>query len=638
MTEPVKTYVTVAQRRQAAARQLKELSTTSEVSPVLLEGAPFARTFWARLWHSHFEGHELTSKRMNKGLSCLRNNAVVHFEASERRLKALVSGVWGDMARVFTVTVELSPVPLATWQKAKDYFQSRVHTVSELLSGRLPAAAAGYLRDSETAFLPGKDAVSSVCDCGDGPFCIHAAAAMCAAAVRIDSQPRLFFLLLGVDPEELVSGLAGLPEPIPSERLTHSDLPAQLPLPLFEQSGEGAPTVVVRRRSGREAGAAAPSAAPEPDGPDRGAPEPPHFGGEVLPPYGSQVTRPYGTPAPHPFGGGPSSNSQGGGPDSPWPPSEELSDESAEDFLKPRKRRLPRASSTRRKKSVWVPVPVDGEPSAEAAAVPPEKPRSRRGGRVIPDEYQFSGLYERLRPAQAVASSDPSGAGEVSPQDEPVSGKRQARRTPARSAAGSEPKSEVSTVSTAATKPALKPAPEPVAKAAARTSRAAAAKPAQKPRATVSKAASTAKAAARPAKAAAKTARAAPKNAKAAPKNAKAAPKNVKAAPKTSRPAARTARPAAKPSKAVRTSKQPRRPMELPPLDFRRVTGNDIRALRKYTALPLEAFSYKMKICKATLIRWESTKGVLGLYTPSVEALKRLYRSLQRKARNQDYS
>jgi uncharacterized Zn finger protein/DNA-binding transcriptional regulator YiaG len=70
---------------------------------------------------------------------------------------------------------------------------------------------------------------------------------------------------------------------------------------------------------------------------------------------------------------------------------------------------------------------------------------------------------------------------------------------------------------------------------------------------------------------------------------------------------------------------------DIPTLDFEKVTGKHIRALRKSVGWSLEAFSDNLGICKATVDRWENSKGTLSLYTPSVEALRKLYKAIVRR-------
>jgi uncharacterized Zn finger protein len=69
----------------------------------------------------------------------------------------------------------------------------------------------------------------------------------------------------------------------------------------------------------------------------------------------------------------------------------------------------------------------------------------------------------------------------------------------------------------------------------------------------------------------------------------------------------------------------------VPDIDFDRVTGKNIRELRKSMGWSLDVFSDRLGICKATVDRWESTRGPLSLYTPSMEALKKLYKSINKK-------
>jgi DNA-binding transcriptional regulator YiaG len=663
MSDPVKTYVRVADRRAAAARHIKELSSEGEVTPVQLEGAPYARGFWAKQWHRHFERLNVAARLMSKGFSFLRNNAVVHFEASPGRILARVA----DDDGLYNLSVDFSPVDPDRWEALREFMRANPVSLAGLLSGaRLPAPVADRLRSPSGGLLPAEGEYSCACDCREPSFCVHVAAALCAAAVRMESDPALAFRLRRADPADLAfrdgddpedeEDAAAFPEPL-----------APLPLASLDLTAGGHPpsAVVVRRRRGQESrldwSSVVAPVEPEPA---------PSFAEPFL--------------------------ASGDAADDP------AADEPAQPL---RKRRLPRVNRARRKKAVWVDVPLDpdGQPVPEPAVVPEvvqaEEPPKRRPGRPrrpvpreIPKDYQFGELFARLRPEPAPTSApgEAAGSGDVRPAPR-LSGRKARAEADAQSPSG---RGTASGQSGRKARAAAQADGVPVGRQAASRAKSRTAAPAPAPSGRkAAEAPSGRKAASGPfgsktalgpsgrkadsSPSGRRTAAASPANApsgargstRAATRSAsksevrkvstasstsvaKAAtkPSTAKKAsarkPATKRSAATVKAPVRK-AAAVSSRKAPvaRKAVSktvaaasatLPILDFRRVSGKDIRALRRYTGLPLEAFSYKMKICKATLIRWESTKGILGLYTPSVEALKRLYRSLQRKSRTQD--
>ncbi|MDR1081063.1 MAG: hypothetical protein LBQ79_08930 [Deltaproteobacteria bacterium] len=665
MNDRVNEYQTVAAKRAAAARQLKELSSITSVSPVQLDGATYARGFWSRMWRRHFEQMPIASKRMSRGLSLLRNNAILHFEDNPGRIRALVMGdVAGD--HTYETSVDFAPASESSWAAARGFMKSHPVTLDDILAGRLESPIPEFLRSPAAGLLPFEHEFVGSCECSDRPFCIHMAAAVCAVAVRIESDPAFLFRLRGVHPADIAYG---------TETASAEGAESEpLPLASLDLAAAAASKVVVRRRAGQEQRVeltgAEPVCLPASSPPS----SPPSLQASPFPP----ATAPSpSSPAPLPESGGPSGN----GDDEPETP------------VRPRRPRLSRSGGTRRKRSYWVPVPVEGpgdsDEAAEAAetaetevpfagALPPPSPpvpepaagRRRRGGRPrgmksrqIPEDYQFGDLFAKLN-----AASGPLPAENGSPDDAPAASRRvppnvSGRSRKSRAAAGtaSARSARPSAVDAATTGRASSPPASGRGPASEDQSRAASASPAARRAASNSPAPAQAgargstRAATRSAsKSEVKTVSTAsslpaPKASASKPTAARktADPKPAARKSAAAKPSARSAaksadRKAPKLPSALKgtTSKsvkaEPFTKTSLPPLDFRHVSGKDIRALRRYTGLPLEAFSYKMKICKATLIRWESTKGILGLYTPSVEALKRLYRSLQRKVRNKE--
>ncbi|MDR1312108.1 MAG: hypothetical protein LBQ12_00050, partial [Deltaproteobacteria bacterium] len=277
MTERVTEYQTVAAKRAAAARQLEELSRVAQVNPVLLEGASYARGYWSRLWRRNFEQMPLASKSMSRGLSFLRNNAVMHFEESTGRLRALV--FCDDCPEpVCNAILEFSPVSARAWTAVRDFMRANPISLEDILAGRIEPPVSEYFKNPKCGLLPSEADFTGTCTCGVEPFCSHMAAAICAAAVKIEADPTILFRLRGVHPADLA---------FISEDDSRARSLAAEPLPLASLDLSGGSTVVVRRRGGLESRVAAVAPAdPEaqPEAPSPASPDEPPPIYQAFPP------------------------------------------------------------------------------------------------------------------------------------------------------------------------------------------------------------------------------------------------------------------------------------------------------------------------------------------------------------------
>lgn len=71
---------------------------------------------------------------------------------------------------------------------------------------------------------------------------------------------------------------------------------------------------------------------------------------------------------------------------------------------------------------------------------------------------------------------------------------------------------------------------------------------------------------------------------------------------------------------------KPRTPSKKPKAAPFKPTGAAVRKLRKQTGLSEEQFAQKIGVSKASIIKWESTKGPLKLQAKSIEKLEKLHK------------
>src|SRR3984957_20683505 len=76
-----KPYVSVAQRRANAMKEVKKLADKGRIiSPVQLEGKRIARTFWGKAWCDNLETYSDYASRLPRGRSYVRNGSVIDLQ------------------------------------------------------------------------------------------------------------------------------------------------------------------------------------------------------------------------------------------------------------------------------------------------------------------------------------------------------------------------------------------------------------------------------------------------------------------------------------------------------------------------------------------------------------------------------
>jgi DNA-binding transcriptional regulator YiaG len=68
-----------------------------------------------------------------------------------------------------------------------------------------------------------------------------------------------------------------------------------------------------------------------------------------------------------------------------------------------------------------------------------------------------------------------------------------------------------------------------------------------------------------------------------------------------------------------------------PVLDFDRVTGADITALREFSGLSVPSFAFRLGVARTTVERWESAPANIALRRESLKKLRALYKKMSRK-------
>ena len=197
-----KPYVPVAKRRAQAAKEVaRRLKNGEKISPVQIEGRTIAASFWGKAWGENLESYSDFENRLPRGRTYVRNGSVVHLAIEAGRIRAMVSG-----SELYTVQIQISPLPRPEWETLKRQCAGQVGTIVELLQGKLSAAVMQRVTDRDHGLFPKPQEIEMTCSCPDyAGMCKHVAAVMYGVGNRLDRSPELLFQLRGVNQAELIT-------------------------------------------------------------------------------------------------------------------------------------------------------------------------------------------------------------------------------------------------------------------------------------------------------------------------------------------------------------------------------------------------------------------------------------------------
>ena len=195
-------YVSVAQRRAEAAREMKKLhSRGMNVEPIEIQDRKIAHTFWGKAWCKHLEQFSDFANRLPRGRTYVRNGSVCHLAIKQGKVEAIVSG-----SELYKVTIDIAPLSSAMWKNVRKQCAGQIGSMLELLQGHLSSQVMGIVTDPTKGLFPQPGDIKLHCDCPDwADMCKHVAAVLYGVGARLDKKPELLFVLRKVDHEELIS-------------------------------------------------------------------------------------------------------------------------------------------------------------------------------------------------------------------------------------------------------------------------------------------------------------------------------------------------------------------------------------------------------------------------------------------------
>jgi len=197
-------YVTVAERKQLAAKKLKALEKKgSKLEPMgtLKSRIKIATSFWGRSWCRHLESFSDYENRLPRGRTYVRNGSVLHLGIERGKIKALVQG-----SDLYELSIDIDPLPVPQWTAVKQACQGKIATLIELLQGKISDEIMTVVTDPTNGLFPKPKQIHFNCNCPDwADMCKHIAAVLYGVGARLDDNPELLFTLRGVDQNELIS-------------------------------------------------------------------------------------------------------------------------------------------------------------------------------------------------------------------------------------------------------------------------------------------------------------------------------------------------------------------------------------------------------------------------------------------------
>jgi uncharacterized Zn finger protein len=244
-------YVPVAVRRRRAEQKLRKLAKKGKpVSPVKIEGRTIASTFWGKSWCSNLERYSDYENRLPRGRSYVRNGSVVDLQISKGEVKAYVSGT-----SLYSVTIGISPVTIRRWKSICNDCAGSIDSLVELLQGRLAKGVMDRVCREGDGLFPAPNEIKLSCSCPDwADMCKHVAAALYGVGARLDREPKLLFVLRGVDENDLLARAGSdLPMaaamPASAQVLGEGDIAALFGLEMVDAARPDEPIRVRRKRS-----------------------------------------------------------------------------------------------------------------------------------------------------------------------------------------------------------------------------------------------------------------------------------------------------------------------------------------------------------------------------------------------------
>ncbi|SDP43750.1 SWIM zinc finger family protein [Desulforhopalus singaporensis] len=197
-------YVTVAEKKARALKKLEKLKKKNPgIKPVILQGKTLARNWWGKSWNKNLERYADYENRIDRGRSYVRLGAVLDLQIKREKISALVAG---SAEQPYKVEISIMPITLERWKEIRQQCEGQLQSLQDLLAGKFPESLADIFFSKDKGLFPDPKAIKLDCSCPDwATMCKHVAATLYGVGARLDEDPSLFFILRGVNTNELIA-------------------------------------------------------------------------------------------------------------------------------------------------------------------------------------------------------------------------------------------------------------------------------------------------------------------------------------------------------------------------------------------------------------------------------------------------
>ena len=197
-------YVSVGEKRAKAERKLDQLKKKRpDIEPLILSGYQIANTWWGRAWNKNLEKYADYSNRIGRGRSYIRNGFVLDFKINSGEVTSLVQGT---RPNPYKVAIKIKPLNKKAWNEIKQECEGKIESLQELIEGRVPEELTAIFTATGKGLFPSPKEIEFDCSCPDwASMCKHVAATLYGVAVKLDQDPKLFFLLRNAEMGDLIT-------------------------------------------------------------------------------------------------------------------------------------------------------------------------------------------------------------------------------------------------------------------------------------------------------------------------------------------------------------------------------------------------------------------------------------------------
>jgi uncharacterized Zn finger protein len=195
----------VASRRPRPRRRSTQAIPTDQGVASRRQRGAFVESWWAERWVAALEGL-ITSARLLRGKSYARAGQVLSVQEQTGTVHAQVQG---SRRTPYRVTIGLTPLTDAAWERVMTALARRPDLAASLLAGEMPHDIDEVFAQAGASLFPtAPNHLRLHCNCPDKvTVCKHIVATCYLLGEQLDEDPFLLFRLRGRGQDELLEGL-----------------------------------------------------------------------------------------------------------------------------------------------------------------------------------------------------------------------------------------------------------------------------------------------------------------------------------------------------------------------------------------------------------------------------------------------